>query len=355
MSYIKNSMKRFIVKNSLAVTFISSLMMPLSAAHAAENIIISGSTTVYPFSEVIALRTKKQTGVAPIVQKTGSSAGIKSICNQESQIANASRRIKPSELATCQANNINLMEFWVGRDGIVLTTHIDNKAIASLTRKQIYQATVKQLYVKGKLIDNPYKKWSDISSKLPTIDITIYGPPSGSGTRDAFQSLSLEKGALSNLQMIELHKTDKERFKTLTQTLRDDGHYIEVAENELSTIDKINGNPDALAIFGYSYYRKGRDVLRAIDIEGVSPNVDDILSGYYKMSRPLYFYVNFSDYQKSTILRSYVRSFIDKNAITGNGFLTKSGLIPLSNAEFSLEKEKLVKPAYLVDTVLASY
>ena len=355
MSYIRNSITRFIVKNSLAVTFISSLMMPLNLGYAADNIIISGSTTVYPFAEVIALRTKKQTGVAPIVQKTGSSAGIKAVCNKEAHIANASRRIKISELEKCQDNNINLMEFWVGRDGIVMATHIDNKAIASLTRKQIYQATVKQLYVKGQLVDNPYKKWKDISPELPNVDIVIYGPPKGSGTRDAFQNLSLEKGALSNLQMIALHKTDSEKFNELTQTLRDDEHYIEVPENELSTIDKINGNPDALAIFGYSYYRRGRDVLRAIDIEGVAPNVNDILSGYYKMSRPLYFYVNFSDYQKLTLLRSYVSSFIDKNAITANGFLTKSGLIPLSNAEFSLESKKLSNPAYLNDDALANY
>ncbi len=355
MSHITNKMKRFIVKNSLAVTFMSSLMIPMSIAQTNDNIIISGSTTVYPFAEVIALRTKKQTGITPIVQKTGSSAGLKAICNQDAHIANASRRIKPSELATCQDNNINLMEFWIGRDGIVMTTHIDNKAIGSLTRKQIYQATVKQLYVKGQLVDNPYKQWKDISPELPDIDIVIYGPPKGSGTRDAFQNLSLEKGALSNLQMIELNKTDKEKFKELTQTLRDDGHYIEVPENELSTVDKINGNPDALAIFGYSYYRRGRDILRAIDIEGVAPNVNDILSGYYKMSRPLYFYVNFDDYQKSTLLQSYVSSFIDKGAITGNGFLTKSGLIPLSDAEFSLENEKLSQRTYLDDTILANY
>ena len=160
---------------------------------------------------------KKQTGIAPIVQKTGSTAGIKAICHKEAHIANASRRIKPSELATCQDNNINLIEFWVGRDGIVLTTHIDNKAIESLSRKQIYQASVKQLYVKGQLVDNPYKKWSDISPKLPDIDIAIYGPPKGSGTRDAFQDLVLENSALSNLQMIKLYKTDREKFNELAQ------------------------------------------------------------------------------------------------------------------------------------------
>ncbi|MCH9844999.1 MAG: substrate-binding domain-containing protein [Alphaproteobacteria bacterium] len=355
MSYIRNTMKRFIVKNSLTATFISSLMMPLNAGYAADNIIISGSTTVYPFSEVIAQRTQKQTGIAPVVQKTGSSAGLRAICNKEAHIANASRRIKLSELKKCQDNNINLVEFWIGRDGIVLTTHINNNAIKSLTRKQIYQATVKELYVKGTLVANPYKKWRDISPELPDIDITIYGPANGSGTRDAFHALSLKKGALSNLQMITLHKTDIEKFNELTQTLRDDGHYIEALENELPTTDHIIDNPNALAIFGYSYYISGRDRLRAIDIEGVSPNVNDIVSGYYKMSRPLYFYINFNDSEKSALLQSYVRSFIDKGAITGDGFLTKIGLIPLSNAEFSLEKAKLSKPVYLNEQILANY
>ena len=125
--------------------------------------------------------------------------------------------------------------------------------------------------------------------------------------------------------------------------MRDDGHYIEVPENDLSTFEAIKSNPDALAIFSYSYYKLGSYTLRAINIERVAPNVADILSGYYKMSRPLYFYVNANDYKTLPLLQSYVNLFIDKNAITDNGFLTETGLIPLSNAEFSLEEAKLSK------------
>ncbi len=343
MSHLNHAIMRFILKNSLVIAFISSLMVPISFAQTEDDIIITGSTTVHPFAEAIAQRTKKQTGTAPIVEKTGSTAGIKAVCHKEAHIANASRRIKPSELATCQDNNIKLIEFWVGRDGIALTTHIDNKAIESLSRKQIYQATIRQLYIKGQLVANPYKKWSDISPQLPDIDIKIYGPPKGSGTRDAFQELALENSALSSIQMIKLYKTSRDKFNELASTLRDDGHYIEVPENDLLTFEAIKSNPDALAIFSYSYYKLGSYTLRAINIERVAPNVADILSGYYKMSRPLYFYVNENDYKTLPVLQSYVNLFIDKNAITGNGFLTETGLIPLSNAEFSIEEAKLSK------------
>ena len=343
MAYIRNAIVQFIIKNSLAIVFISSLMVPISFAQTEDDIIITGSTTVHPFAEAIALRTKQKAGIAPIVQKSNSTAGIKAICQQEAHVANASRRIKPSELATCQDNNINLIEFWVGRDGIALTTHKDNKAIESLSRKQIYQATIKQLYIKGQLVDNPYKKWSDISPELPDIDILIYGPPKGSGTRDAFQELVLENSALSSIQMIKLYKTSRNKFNELASILRDDGYYIDVPENDLLTFEVIKDKPDALAIFSYSYYKLGSYTLRAINIERVAPNVADILSGYYKMSRPLYFYVNENDYKTLPLLQSYVNLFINENAITDTGFLVETGLIPLSNAEFSIEKAKLSK------------
>ena len=332
------------------LSIITSLLMTsllLASVSHANTLAISGSSTVYPFAKEITAKTKAKTGVAPSLKSSGSSSGIKDLCAGRVAIANASRRIKADELQLCDNSNVKLSEYWVGRDGIVISTHISNDALKSITRKQLYQATVAQLYVKGVLTENPYTLWSDISPELPEIEIVVYGPDIGYGTRDALQKLALEIGASSSIHMIALRNEDGDTFKTLFNTLREDGAYIGIPDNDPTLAGKIEDNPNAIAISSYSYFDKNRKTLKGVAVEGVKPNFEHILSGYYKLSRPLYFYLNIKNFQDSSLVRSYVQTFIAKNAISEKGFLVKKGLIPLSNAEFSLEAGKATKPIRL--------
>ena len=159
--------KNILVRTTLALLAMIAFMMSALPSVNAQTVRVAGSSTVFPFSTVVAEQVGRKTGAPPIVESTGSGAGMKSICRKDVDIANVSRRIKASELKTCRQNNVNLYEFLVGRDGIVLAVNNDNNSFKSISLAQLYQALAKQLYVNGKLVANPNQTWRDIDKNLP--------------------------------------------------------------------------------------------------------------------------------------------------------------------------------------------
>ena len=198
-----------IAKTILSLLAMFAFMIGTLPSVNAQTVRVAGSSTVFPFSTVVAEQVGRKTGAPPIVESTGSGAGMKSICRKDVDIANVSRRIKASELKTCKQNNVNLYEFLVGRDGIVLAVNNDNNSFKSISLAQLYQALAKQLYINGKLVAIRYQTWRDIDKNLPNVKILIYGPPPTSGTRDALESLGLTKGAEAIPAMKALKKSDK--------------------------------------------------------------------------------------------------------------------------------------------------
>jgi phosphate transport system substrate-binding protein len=314
------------------------------AQAARDYISIVGSSTVYPFATVVAEQFGRSTKYkTPKIESTGSGGGFKLFCGgvgvQYPDITNASRRMKPSEFKQCQSNGVDaIVEFTIGYDGIVIANSV-NAPRLDLSLREIYLALAKRVPdpAGGKgLVANPYKKWSDIAGHLPAVDIEVLGPPPTSGTRDAFVELAMD-GGCSTFESIEaLDDNDK---AVACGTLREDGAYIEAGENDNLIVQKLESNPDALGIFGYSYLEQNTDKLQGSLIGGVGPDFDDIADGKYPLSRPLFFYVKKAHVGTIPGMREYLQEFTSDAALGDFGYLSDKGLIPPPEAD----REKTAK------------
>jgi len=311
------------------------------AASGRDYIAIVGSSTVYPFATTVAEQFGKTTKFkTPKIESTGSGGGMKLFCAGNDintpDITNASRRIKHSEYEKCQKNGVTkITEIKIGYDGIVLA---NSKAAPQmkLTKKDIYLALAKDVPdPKGgeHLIPNPYKTWKEVNSSLPDAKIEVLGPPPTSGTRDAFVELAMQGGCKKIGWIKALKKTDKKKFKTICHTVREDGAYIEAGENDNLIVQKLEANPRALGIFGFSYLDQNADKIQGSIVGGEAPTFENIAAGKYRVSRPLYFYVKDSHVGVVPGMREYIAEFTSDKAWGPEGYLADKGLIPAPDAE----------------------
>jgi len=310
-------------------------LLMAGSLQARTNVEVVGSSTVYPFSTVVAERYGRASGETPKIEATGSGGGLKMFCNgigtQYPDIANASRRIKKSEFDQCLSNGVTqIIEVQVGFDGIVLANSTESPAI-NLTRKDIFLALAKLVPESetGKLIENPYTTWNQVNATLPAVQIEVLGPPPTSGTRDAFAELAMEGGCNQIASIATLKKTDKNKYKAVCHSIREDGHYIEAGENDNLIIQKLAANPDAFGVFGFSFLDQNADLVQGAIIEGVAPEFDSIADKSYPVSRPLYFYVKKAHLTVIPGIRGYLREFTSEKAWGDEGYLTDKGLIPM--------------------------
>ena len=305
------------------------------SAHAREQIRIVGSSTVFPFSTAVAEQFGRTSSFkTPIVESTGSGGGIKLFCsgvgNATPDIANASRRIKPSEVELCRKHGVGeIVEIRIGFDGIVLANSKKSEPVA-LTSKQIFLALAREVPVAGKLVPNPYRTWKDVDPSLPDREIEVLGPPPTSGTRDAFVELAMEQGALEVDMLRSLKISDKRAFKSVAHAIREDGGYVEAGENDNLIVQKLNANPDALGIFGFSFLDQNGDRIQGSWVDGTEPTFEAIAEGSYPISRSLYFYVKKAHIENVPGLAEFIAEFTSESAIGGEGYLADKGLIPLS-------------------------
>ena len=144
-----------------------------------------------------------------------------------------------------------------------------------LTKQQIFMALAKQVPDKdGKLVDNPNKMWSDIDASLPAEKIEVLGPPPTSGTRDSFMELAMEVGAGKFKSLEELKKADAKAFEAVWKSMREDGAYVEAGENDNLIVQKLQANPAALGIFGFSFLEENASTIKGIEIDGVAPTYE---------------------------------------------------------------------------------
>jgi phosphate transport system substrate-binding protein len=306
-----------------------------------DYISIVGSSTVYPFTTAVA-ETFGRSGSfkTPKVESTGTGGGFKLFCNgvgvAHPDIANASRRIKQSEIDTCARNGVTeIVEIKVGYDGIVLA-HSRKAANMKLSRKDVYLALAKQVpdpANPSSLVANPYKTWKDVNSSLPATKIEVLGPPPTSGTRDAFVELVMESGCSSFGWIKTLKEVDEPRFKRVCDSLREDGAYVEAGENDNLIVQKLESNPSALGIFGYSYLEENQDKLAGSLLEGVTPVFETISSGKYPAARPLFIYVKKAHVGVIPGMKEFVTEYVSDKALGQEGYLADKGLIPPSDAE----------------------
>ena len=332
-------------KLKIALPTISVLagLLITANAFARDNIEVVGSSTVYPFSTVVAERYGRSTGKAtPKIESTGSGGGMKLFCSgvgtNYPDITNSSRRIKMSEFKKCQENGVkDVIEVQIGYDGIVIANSVDAKSI-NLSRKDLFLALAAKVPgdTEGSLIDNPYTNWKQINPSLPDIDIEVLGPPPTSGTRDAFVELGMEGGCKKIDWIAALKKTDKNTYKQVCHTVREDGRYIEAGENDNLIVQKLEANPAALGIFGFSFLDQNADKVQGASIESVEPTFESIADKSYPISRPLFFYVKKAHVGVVPGMMGYLKEFTSERAWGVEGYLAEKGMIPLPIKERNL-------------------
>ena len=319
-----------------------------SPAVARDQIHIVGSSTVFPFSTTVAERFGRGTGFqTPVVESTGSGGGLKLFCQglgeKTPDITNASRRIKASEVELCADHGVaEIIEIQIGFDGIVLANSKKAERM-SLTLEQIFLALAKQIPVDGKLVDNPHKTWQDVDPSLPDRRIEVLGPPPTSGTRDAFVEVAMEGGAKKIEMLAALRSQDKSEFKRIAHAIREDGAYVEAGENDNLIVQKLDANPTALGIFGFSFLDQNADRIQGSLVDGAEPTFENIADGAYAISRSLYFYVKKAHVGKVPGLEEFIAEFTSDRASGEEGYLADKGLIPLPEPQRLAVRERGAK------------
>jgi len=283
VSQLKESLHAELENPAIALAAIMTAS-PVSIAQERDQIRIVGSSTVYPFASYVTEEFGAITEYpTPTIESTGSGGGMRIFCEGigggHPDITNSSRRMKLSEFDRCQDNGVKkITEAKIGSDGIVLAQSIDNEDF-NVSREQILLAVADKVPQDGELVDNPYDNWNQIDSSLPDREIEILGPPTTSGTRDAFEELALE--AVS----------ESAGYPGEYSNIRSDGAYVDSGENDNLIVQRIRENKAAVGVFGYSFLEENRNTVKAITVDGVQPTTDSISTEEYPVSRSMWFYV----------------------------------------------------------------
>ena len=229
-----------------------------------DNVRAVGSSTVLPFAKAVAesLAKSNPSIPAPIVESTGTGAGMNLFCSgvgaQHPDIANASRRMKASEFENCADERREGRRRDPGRARRACLRRDQGWARPQADTGRCLQGLAANPFGKP----NTAKTWKDVNPSLPAEPILVYGPPSTSGTRDALKELILVKGCESDPAMKALKDTDKEQHEAICNEVREDGAYVDAGENDNLIVQKIEANPKAIGVFGFSYPRREREQAR---------------------------------------------------------------------------------------------
>jgi phosphate transport system substrate-binding protein len=324
-------MKKFLLSASV-------LALIASPAFARDQIRIVGSSTVYPFTTAVAEAFGKASGKTPVVEATGTGGGMKLFCAgvgaDHPDFTNASRPMKKSEFEDCAKNGVtDIVEIKIGFDGLSLA-HAKGAKDFALTKQQVFAALAKEIPDKdGKLIANPNKLWSDVDASLPATKIEVLGPPPTSGTRDSFAELVMEKGAEKFESLAAMKKADAKAFEKVWKAMREDGAYVEAGENDNLIVQKLQANPDAVGIFGFSFLEQNEGTVKAIAVDEVVASYDAIADGSYKVARPLYVYAKKQHVGVIPGMKEFIDEYVSDKAIGGDGYLADKGLVTLPGAD----------------------
>jgi len=312
------------IKTFLAAMAVTALA---TSATARDNIQIAGSSTVLPYSSIVAEVFGENTDYpVPVVESGGSSSGLKRFCEgvglNTIDIANASRPMRDSEVEACAENGVtDITEIRIGYDGIVFASDIDGPEF-QFKQSHWFMALNPNT---GQDIVN----WNQISSDLPDQKIFALIPGTKHGTREVFEEYVLLKGC-ENTGYYEkfLEQTgDEDRAEQMCIQVRTDGVSVDIDGDYTETLARIETNKQAIGVFGLSFYENNTDKLQVATMEGVSPSAQTVASAEYPVSRPLFFYVKNAHVGVVPALKLFVQFFVD-DAIAGpNGPLAAYGLV----------------------------
>ncbi len=321
----------------LRLTAVTATLIALASASAArDEIRIVGSSTVFPYTQAVAEYFANLTGApSPVVESTGTGGGMKIFCSgigePHPDITGASRAMKPSEYALCQSNGVTkISEALIGFDGLSIAVSRDSDTDWDLSLADIYLALAAQVPVDGDWADNPYERWSEVNPDLPDITILTYGPPPTSGTRDAFVELAMHAGC-RELAFVKSGGFDKDWVHDNCSRMRQDGLFVEAGENDNLIVQRLNADPNALGIFGYSFLFENFDRLQGVRIEGVKPTTETIADKSYPIARPLYIYIKNAHRGVIPNLEEFIEEYMSEEALEPDGYLADRGLVALDD------------------------
>lgn len=291
---------------------------------------IAGSSTVYPYTTAVAeqFRLRYQQFLAPIVEATGTGGGIKLFCDARGanapDIANASRQMKISEYRQCVANDVSeVIEIQIGLDGLTVARAIRGPEFG-LSERDIYLAVAATPFGRPQTA----RTWRDVNPDLPDLRIEVIGPPPTSGTRDSFNEMFLEDGCLTEPAMQDLKKRDEREFKQVCTAIREDGFFVEGGENDNLMVQKLAANPNAVGVFGFSYFEENQDKIKAVPVNGVDPTFETIASGAYPGARAMFIYARADRVRTKPGLREFLKMYTSAPIMGPDGLLAERGLTP---------------------------
>ena len=328
--------------SALAIIAVSA-----TAAAARDEIRRVGSSTVFPYTQAVAEQFANNTGrPSPIVESTGTGGGMQMFCagigEAHPDLTGASRAMKKSEYDLCVSNGVtDITEALIGFDGLSMAVSRANDFDWDISLSEMYLALGAQVAVDGEWVDNPYSKWSEIDARLPDIDIVVIGPPPTSGTRDAFVEIAMWAGC-EQLDYVANGGFDEDWIEENCSRMRTDGPFIEAGENDNLIVQRLQSDPDALGIFGYSFVYENLDTLVGVKLDGVEPNFDTIADRSFPVSRPLYFYIKNAHRGVIPGFEEFIEEYMSEDALAPGGYLSERGLVPLVEARRASLREAVM-------------
>ncbi|MDO6354644.1 PstS family phosphate ABC transporter substrate-binding protein [Caloramator sp. CAR-1] len=296
------------MKKIISAVLIAATALSFSACARQEKLAgtikIDGSSTVYPITQAVAEEFNKENPDVNItVGISGTGGGFKKFVVGETDINDASRKVKSEEAEKAKANGIDMMELEVAYDGIAIVVNKDNNWIDDITTEEL-----KKIWDK----DSKVVYWSDVRPEWPKEKIKLYGPGTDSGTFDYFTA--------------EINGEEK-RIRTDYTASEDDNVLVQ----------GIAGDKYAMGFFGHSYYEENKDNLKALKVNGVEPTTENIRNGSYKpLSRPLFIYVNTKSLERPE-LKAFVKFYLEN----AKDLVEQVGYVPLEDAKYTEQLNKI--------------
>jgi phosphate transport system substrate-binding protein len=338
-----------LTKTTVSVLALAVATAGMANAQSREQIRIVGSSTVFPYTQAVAEEFANQGGVAPVVESTGTGGGMQIFCAgvgaAHPDITGASRAMKKSEYELCQQNGVTeISEALIGYDGLSIAVSRASEVDWDLSLAEIYLALAAQVPVNGEWADNPYKTWNEINPDLPAIPILVYGPPPTSGTRDAFVELAMHAGC-EELDFVKNGGFDGDWIKENCSRMRQDGAFVEAGENDNLIVQRLEADPNALGIFGYSFLFENLDKLKDVKIAGVEASQETIGSFEYPISRPLYIYIKNAHRGVIPGLEEFIAEYMSEDAMGPGGYLEERGLVVLPDEQRAQVQQAVLSAA----------
>jgi phosphate binding protein len=282
------------------------------------DIIAAGSSTVFPLAERMKQRFEEEGFSGNLtIDSIGSGAGIERFCvNGETDIANASRAIKDTEIESCKALTPprTPLEFQVGIDALAVVVSSENDFATDLTKEELAQ------------IFSTATNWSDVRAEWPAEPILRFSPGTDSGTFDYFVEAIMGPANPGADGKPDLTKGEE-------AILNAEG--IQLSEDDNVLVQGVEGSPYAIGYFGYAYFQENQGNLKALSIDGVEPTADTAESGEYPLARPLFIYSDAGIMTEKPQVASFIWFFLNNV----NNEILDVGYFPVSEAKLQEAKD----------------